>query len=523
MATVQTFNSFDTTTLAHFKDWAQAIGSALSSLGWVKASDNSPASMVNWSNVVDVPASNIIATSNWSFTGNWTQGNSYTGGSDVAMYDPGSGAVAYQCIRSNNGTLSKINRQTSLSLVPTSVDAHSGSSTTYHFSSMGGGSNAYAGWYFTVAGCDNALNNGNFFCQSSTATTIVLQNVNGLAETPGGSPTCVSNANTCTALWSTGMSGTIDSDFIGQSMAIAGFVNSGNNGNFTVVDCAGVGSVGTMFTFTNASGVTESHSATVISRTDPSTSSGLITPLWAPYYYEIWKTNDALSATCPIYLRLVYFTQNSALNGTGTQSMPRLLFSVGTRVVNGFLAGNTLNGANSAIELTIAPGSSAGGSSTFENDFSGDAGSFSMHMWRNRSSATWTFVIDRGKNSGGTSIDTYFTVLSVYNSGSRIQQQLFKQAAGTRCPDAVDNYWETINGGATSYAQNGLVPAFPIFPIIGYLGNPLLQAVTIPTGDSTADGEQISVSVYGAAHTYMVSQHNTVVEPGNLNPAILWE
>ena len=115
MATVQTFNNYDCSTLAHFKNWAMAIGSALSELGWVQAADTSPASQVDWANVVDVPANNIIKAANWSFDGDWTEGNAYTHGVDVVVYNPGSpptGAVTYQSILDNHGTLAKCTRQT---------------------------------------------------------------------------------------------------------------------------------------------------------------------------------------------------------------------------------------------------------------------------------------------------------------------------------------------------------------------------------------------------------------------------
>jgi len=521
MAIIQNFKSFDTSSLANFKSWAQAIGAALSSLGWVQAPDTSPASQVVWGNVVDVPANNAVTTSSWSFTGTWVSGNSYTGQNDVVVYDPGTGPVCYQAIGNNHGTLSTVTRQSAHTDAITSVDVHSGGQTVYHGTFAGGASNGYQNWLLTIAGCDNGANNVTAFCAASTATTITMMNANGVAETSGGSPTSVSSANTVLYFWGSTFPGWQDTDLVGQSVLISGYSNVGNNNTFAVVASGTPNQQ--VLAVTNASGVNEAgHTGVIVSLTDPSTSSGKITPLWAPYYYEVWQTNDALNATSPIFLRLVYSTQNTALNGIGSNSTPRIFVSVGTRVQLGFLGGNTLNGAVSPIEKVILPGSAAGGSSTFECDFSGDAGSFSMHMWRDRPTATWTFIIDRAKNSAGVDTDNYFTVLSAQNN-TRIQQQLFKQGAGTRCPNQIDQYWESVHSGQTSFAQNGLVPAFPVFPIIGYLGNPLLRAVTIGIGDSTGDGEQFSISVYGTPHTYMVSQNSTVSEPGNLNPAILWE
>ena len=520
MATIQNFKSFDTTTLANFKSWAHAIGAALSTLGWVQAPDTTPASQVVWANVVDVPASNVATTSGWSFTGTWVSGNPYAGGNDIVVYDPGTGPVCYQAVYNNHGTLSTVTRQTAQSFAITSVDVHSGGTTVYHGTFTGGASNGFQNWFLTVAGCDNGANNGSWFCTSSTATTITLMNTNGVAETPGGSPTMVSSANTVLYFWSGLIQGWNDASFVGQSFAISGYSHSANNGTFT---CIGSQSPNQqVFAVTNASGVNESGSGVIINLTDPSTSSALAVPLWAPYYYEIWQTNDSLNATSPIFLRLVYSTQNTRFNGTGSTAAPRIFLSVGTRVQLGFLGGNTLNGATTPIEKIITPGGSAAGSSTFECDFAGDAGGVQMHMWRDRPSATWTLIIDRAKNSGGVDTDLYFTVLSCQGN-NRFQQQLFKQGAGTRCPNQIDQYWESIHSSASSFAQNGLVPAFPVFPIIGFVGNPLIRAVTIGISDSTSDGEQFSISLYGTAHTYMVSQNGTVSEPGNLNPAILWE
>jgi hypothetical protein len=77
--------------------------------------------------------------------------------------------------------------------VLTAAAAHSGSSTTYTMVNMGGFSsganNAYAGVTFVIAGFTNAANNGTFACTASTATTLVLSNGAGIAETHAGTAT----------------------------------------------------------------------------------------------------------------------------------------------------------------------------------------------------------------------------------------------------------------------------------------------------------------------------------------------
>lgn len=64
-----------------------------------------------------------------------------------------------------------------------SVNNAVGTSTTYNGTITGGASNAYAGLIFNVTGFVNGPNNGAFVCTASTATTLVLTNSNGVAET----------------------------------------------------------------------------------------------------------------------------------------------------------------------------------------------------------------------------------------------------------------------------------------------------------------------------------------------------
>lgn len=64
-----------------------------------------------------------------------------------------------------------------------SVATHSGATTVYTGTITGGGSNAFAGFYFVVVGFSTAANNGTFVCTASSATTLTLSNGAGAAET----------------------------------------------------------------------------------------------------------------------------------------------------------------------------------------------------------------------------------------------------------------------------------------------------------------------------------------------------
>ena len=53
MATLQSFNYADNSTLAHFKQWAMSISTALATFGWTKTSDSG---QVNWTTISSVPS-----------------------------------------------------------------------------------------------------------------------------------------------------------------------------------------------------------------------------------------------------------------------------------------------------------------------------------------------------------------------------------------------------------------------------------------------------------------------------------
>ena len=72
------------------------------------------------------------------------------------------------------------------SLVLTSVDNASAGVAVYHGTITGGGSNAFEGLTFLVAGFSNSYNNGTFVCTASTATTLTLANTQALSETHAG-------------------------------------------------------------------------------------------------------------------------------------------------------------------------------------------------------------------------------------------------------------------------------------------------------------------------------------------------
>lgn len=65
----------------------------------------------------------------------------------------------------------------------------SGGTTAYTGTITGGGSNAFAGYTFVVAGFTTAANNGTFICTASTTTVLTLDNGAGVSESHAATAT----------------------------------------------------------------------------------------------------------------------------------------------------------------------------------------------------------------------------------------------------------------------------------------------------------------------------------------------
>ncbi len=534
MSVVQSFLPFDSSSVANYKAWAQGIGSTLSTIGWSKTSDSYG---VTWANVAFPPVSFSVSSSktipvkNLIGSGAWSGGTSYIGttsaGSTNNMVT--SGGLTYLCVANTQITLTQVIQSTATSSTTTAVGNNSGGVTAYTWSVAGGAANAYLGYIFTVTGYANSANNGTFICTASSATTLTLANSSGVAVTANGTAASVNTSSTVV-----GTSGLFtDNLMVGQSFVIAGFASSSgaNNGTFTCVASHSVTSTAYMG-YSNSSGLNETHAGTMTANTAPAsstmTSAGL-GGFWYAYNYEVWVSNGPLSAISPIYLKIVY-------GGTSTGVGPGIIFAIGTACNGaGVITGNYIDpGIQGYAEYNLTTNSAGTGATTYECDFSGDADNFRMIMWRTSSAACSALVIDRGRDLYGSGLATYWTACWSYNlSGARTeayQQTIFQAGAGNRGGYTNGNGWiipffigsnTTVNTGNS----NGQIPALPIFPVVGFLGNPLLGAVMFKNGD-VAEGAFINVVFFGTSHTYLCSKQSNVavIDPNGQGAlGILWQ
>lgn len=151
-------------------------------------------------------------------------------------------------------TLTSVASSTPGPLTLTAVAASVNGDAIYTGTITSGGSNAYQGQSFVVAGFTNASNNGLFVCAASTTTTLTLVNALALAETHAATATPEEG----TAVYTGTVTGGGSNAFAGLTFVVAGFVtHTSNNGTFIAT-----ASSATTLTLENAAAVSETHAAT---------------------------------------------------------------------------------------------------------------------------------------------------------------------------------------------------------------------------------------------------------------------
>lgn len=563
MATVQSFLPYTNATVAQYVAWGQGISNALATLGWSKVAD--PAG-VTWANVVsmtNVPLYNIPFAGTVLYAGAWTAGSAYTTGTINATGQTfnivtDAGLTYVNIVATQQGTSTGTTggvvafQNSAATLTVTAVAAQSGGTAVYTVSS--GVTASMIGQQFVVTiGGSNLLGNnaGTFVCVNTSGTTsITLGNpfATAQASVTGGAPGAQAisstsvfsfmNGNTSgnwTNIGNNGSPGTNGfstvNGLVGHQLTVAGYTGgaTGNNGTYTVTSNAAVQNVSNnsvfccVFTGTNATGT----NVTVSEATHPASD-----PIhWMPYNYEIWKSNGPLSTSAPIYMKLIYVTccgTTSFVGGNVASTQPGLGFDIGTTnpstgQIGGNRTGETLMGFNSGT----------GVGNTYECDFCAPNGDeLALILWRNATATSAsipvTIFIDRTKDQSGNTLSTFFTVGWASTNTARVEYTLFNNQTG-----GVINYnsgggnaqgWTFPYCGLSGLAYQGLTPVLPIFPLPGYVANPVLMAVVMKSGDFT-DGQLVNAVLYGGSHTFLMTKSTTVDQPQTVSgyPGIRWE
>jgi hypothetical protein len=267
---------------------------------------------------------------------------------------------------------------------------------------------------------------------------------------------------------------------------------------------------------------------------------------WQPFIYEIWKTGSSSNSTSnPIYVRIVYTVNGTSLAVAGGSTGPAIHLGIGSGIdSNGNLTGAINTAGVAPLTNGFVTVAATGTNSTGDMDFSGDLDNIRWVTWRGLATAgyQWVVCIDRAKTGSGADSDAFSYVgmlldnAPTFGSGTQriFNSILLKPTLGSPINQTATGTAPMaglVSNGLTTgnMTQFGATPPLPIFPLIGYVSNPVLGLVGFSNGDVN-DGQIMPVWMYGAAHNFLVSKAVPATAANNLTgitntvaPAIGWE
>ncbi len=264
------------------------------------------------------------------------------------------------------------------------------------------------------------------------------------------------------------------------------------------------------------------------------------TTYWSPFNYEIWESNDGLSA---MFLLIEYWVQTA--NAGVANSQPKTFLTAGTSTSGiggipgpgGFATGRVqVSGDAAALSL------GAFSQTTYWQPWymSGSPGRAAFFLYANPGMSIISpyfynqqmFAIERDHDNTGADASTGFTLVTASTQGAttanRSQQSVNHTSGATSLETAqwmspLSTLTITVGNLVSSSTLNdsgngsfGTV-AFPIFPNTGGLGNQLLCVMLTqnPTGNlgpvsnfdhgALEEGAIVQVQALGSLHTYVAA------------------
>ncbi len=237
----------------------------------------------------------------------------------------------------------------------------------------------------------------------------------------------------------------------------------------------------------------------------------LPTALGVPNNYEIWKFNDTLSATKPVFIKIeysIFVTGGSPAIGitvgTGSDGLGNLTGKVGARL---FVA--VMNNTAGLVPVSLSTG---GGRLMLY--LPGELTTFGNSAY---------ILVERTKDSNGN--DSGLGVF--YGFGGVDTAQVSKHnfqyvSFDTATIPQLNAYVPCIMPTGTTFQLFNNVGVGPVFPLSDSIGNPITSMLVYLDAD-IASGTQVVVPMYGVNVTYLATgvRLKSVVTPYNAGAAIL--
>jgi hypothetical protein len=223
--------------------------------------------------------------------------------------------------------------------------------------------------------------------------------------------------------------------------------------------------------------------------------------------FQIWNSADSVSPATTICVRIDYWSASN---------VPTIKIQVGTNNTDG--AGNLSTPYSSAITQAAY---AADSSTLYPCYASGDTGSMRIVMFDNGSASypgqyqPFGFFISRDYSTAGAAQGNYVQVLWLGGASASPlfqSQTVFNPSTGGATPLDISTQACLAClpfSYSTSASLGSSVCVSPIFPYVGYLGNPNPNVFVGRISDFP-DAANVQMSVFGTNHNYLVwNQHLT--------------
>jgi len=224
-----------------------------------------------------------------------------------------------------------------------------------------------------------------------------------------------------------------------------------------------------------------------------------------PQGYEIWRFNDTLQATAPVFFKIEY----GSASGSALRPGMWITFGSGSNG-SGTLTGNT--------SVRQAFGSATNSASAGTCYFCGDNNRFVAALWvaGTGSSALLATMLSFERTVDSSGAVTSEGVMILVKTGSSSYSQVH-----WNCTTGPTSTWETTIGAMGPAQGTGIsgsqIAVYPIFFTKGVFLNPGLNLLAY-VGSDFSTGSSLSVSHYATSHTYMPLGTTTIA--GSLSRTI---
>jgi hypothetical protein len=228
--------------------------------------------------------------------------------------------------------------------------------------------------------------------------------------------------------------------------------------------------------------------------------SGVALPSNIATNYEVWKAADSAASTTPIYVKVEY----------GTSGAVEIRVTVGSGSNgSGAITGTTTGALIPTNNTTYANN----GSTLYPSFASGTAGEIRFMLYQGTGDCT-VFGIERSKDTSGNVTTSYVTFLCANAAGTNAWLQYTLYLGGL----SLNDNWVTTTGSNQMGTGNyfGTTAAYPIFPMVGFVGNPMLGFLSAQASD-VGEGAMITISIYGGNHTYIATKVSNFASMGKMN------